>query len=108
MQSQSIKEVQAMSQEFDVHFEDSSYPPVSVPANENLSEHLDACNSPILFGCRSGLCGTCLIDVVSGETLPPGQEEREALEIYAPGNPCARLACQIDIVGHLKVRKGKS
>lgn len=97
-----------MSQEFDVHFEDTAYLPVSVPAQENLSEHLDACNSPILFGCRSGLCGTCLIDVVSGEVPPPCQEECQALEIYAPGNPSARLACQIDIVGPLKLRKGKS
>ncbi len=93
-----------MSTEFEIEFEDSTFPPVKIPAGENLSEHLHACNSMILFGCRSGLCGTCLIEVVDGDLTPPSPDEREALDVYAPGNPRARLACQIDIFGPLKIK----
>ncbi|MFI5342624.1 MAG: 2Fe-2S iron-sulfur cluster-binding protein [Chlamydiales bacterium] len=94
-----------MSIEFEVDFDNSTFPPVKVPAGENLSEHLHACNSTILFGCRSGLCGTCLIEVVHGQIAPPNQEELEALKIYAPDNPQARLACQLEVCGPIKLKK---
>ncbi len=107
MQPKSVKEVQAMNNECEIQFEDCTFPPVKIPSGENLSEHLHACNSPILFGCRSGLCGTCLIEVVEGETAPPSQDEKEALEVYAPGNPRMRLACQLSAYHSLKIRKVK-
>lgn len=107
MQSQSVKEVQTMSNEYEIQFEDSTFSPVKIPSGENLSEYLHACNSPILFGCRSGLCGTCLIEIMEGETTPPSQEEKEALEVYSPGNPRMRLACQLSASHSLKIRKVK-
>ncbi len=94
-----------MSSEYEIHFEDSSFPPVKVPEGDNLSEHLHACNSTILFGCRSGICGTCLIEVVDGNVAPPSREEREALVVYAPGNSRARLACQLIACGELTIKK---
>ena len=90
---------------FEIQFEESSFPSQKFTAGENLSELLHACNSPILFGCRSGICGTCLIEVVEGYPSPANPEEVEALEVYAPENPRARLACQMVLSCPLKIKK---
>ncbi|MCG8671697.1 MAG: (2Fe-2S)-binding protein [Pseudomonadales bacterium] len=86
-----------------VSFFDPAYQPVSVEEDELLSEVLDATNSPLLFGCRTGICGTCVIEV-EGELPPADDDEKELLEIYAPGNPNARLACQIELTSSIRVR----
>lgn len=91
----------------EIHFEDSAFEHQKVPKGENLSEHLHACNSPLLFGCRSGLCGVCLVEVLEGECSPIGADEKDALAVYAPDNPRARLACQIEPLGNLKVKSIK-
>jgi len=74
----------------------------SIEANDGelLSESLDVTNSPILFGCRTGICATCLVQVVEGaEHLPELEEdEEEVLEIYAEVENC-RLACQLSLSG---------
>jgi ferredoxin len=85
-----------------VRFFDESYAPVELAAGATLSEHLDVGNSPLLFGCRTGLCGTCLVRV-EGELPPPDEDEQELLEMLAPGDPHARLACQVKLVGDLRV-----
>jgi ferredoxin len=36
---------------------------------------------------------------------PPDLAEAEALELYAPGNPCARLACQLILSAPVRIRK---
>lgn len=72
----------------------------------SLSERLTAVTSPVLFGCRSGICGTCLIEVESDEELiGPSEEESEALQVYAEGNPKARLACQFQLTSDVSIRK---
>jgi ferredoxin len=94
-----------------VAFPGTAFPPAELPDLASLSELLTVQNSPLLFGCRSGLCGTCLIEVEESGAQrlePPGAEEAEALEIYAPGNARARLACQIHICAHLRVWKIQS
>ena len=93
-----------------IEFPDTAFPPQEIPLRGCLPLHLSVQNSPLLFGCRSGLCGTCLIEVeaADGAMEPPADDEREALEIYAPGNPRARLACQLVPLGALRVRKIES
>jgi ferredoxin len=89
-----------------VEFPGTRFEPVELPDLASLSLNLTVQNSPLLFGCRSGLCGTCLIAVETDEPLrPPDSAEAEALEIYAPGNPCARLACQLVLSTGLRIRK---
>ena len=91
-----------------VAFPGTAFPSVELPDLASLSEQLTVENSPLLFGCRSGLCGTCLIEVeeTGAERLePPSPDEAETLAIYAPGNVRARLACQIHICANLRVRK---
>jgi ferredoxin len=86
-----------------VSFFDPAFAPMAIKEDEQLSEVLDATNSPVLFGCRTGICGTCVIEV-EGDLPPPEDEEKELLELYAPDNPKARLACQIELTGPIRVR----
>ncbi len=61
-------------------------------------------NSPVLFGCRTGICGTCLVEVI-GEIPPPQPEEQEMLDTLAPKNANARLACQLELTTNVEIRK---
>jgi ferredoxin len=49
---------------------------------------------PVLLGCRTGICGTCLAEVeAAGPLDPPDEHERELLDLLAPGHARARLLC---------------
>jgi ferredoxin len=85
-----------------VRFMASGHPPVWLPRNSNLSEHLTVQNSPVLFGCRTGICGTCVARV-DGDIPPPNDEERDTLESIAPGDPRARLLCQLDLTADIDI-----
>ena len=95
---------------FTIAFPDTHHEPVSLPTGTKLSEQLTIINSPLLFGCRTGICGTCLVQVEEGaDTLTaPEPDEKEALEVYAPGNARARLACQIILNATIALRKIES
>ncbi|MBI2125180.1 (2Fe-2S)-binding protein [Candidatus Woesearchaeota archaeon] len=58
----------------------------------------DACEElGVLFGCREGLCGTCMIDILEGEdNLSELTEEEVAMDRDREH----RLACQT------KIKKG--
>lgn len=86
-----------------ISFPQTKFLPLSLEFNACLAEYLTPDNSPILFGCRTGLCGTCLVKVV-GEILSPEAEEREILAILAPDDVQARLACQIKLTGDIAIR----
>lgn len=90
------------SKRYLVSFFDPGFEPVSVDHGDYLSEALDAKNSPLLFGCRTGICGTCVIEV-EGDLPAAGPEEQEILDLYAPDTPNARLACQIELTGPIRV-----
>ena len=89
-----------MSEQITIRFPASGAPPAQLPAGAPLAEHLDAVNSPLLFGCRTGICGTCLV-TVEGPAAPPDADEQELLDIFAEGDPSARLACQLICRGDL-------
>lgn len=76
------------------------YRAVLLPDRVALAEHLTALNSPVLFGCRTGICGTCLVRA-EGAVEPPDEDEREVLDIYAHGDASARLACQLACTGEV-------
>jgi ferredoxin len=92
---------------YNIEFPATNHKPVCLPDGANLSETLTVVNSPVLFGCRTGICGTCLVQIEDGyATLsPPDPAEQEALEIYAPGNDTARLACQINLTSNIALIK---
>ena len=52
-----------MSDTVEVAFPGSSHGAVRLNKGDNLSEQLTVQNSPVLFGCRTGICATCLSEV---------------------------------------------
>jgi ferredoxin len=87
---------------FKVSFFDEKFAPVELAAGSSICEFLDVGNSPLLFGCRTGICGTCLVRV-EGALPPPSDEERELLDMLAPGDAQARLGCQIKLTADIRV-----
>jgi ferredoxin len=90
-----------------VSFSSAGHDSVSLERGSILSERLSIANSPLLFGCRTGICGTCLIEVETqenGELAYPSADEKELLELIAPGNPRARLACQIELRADIRIK----
>ena len=76
-------------------------------AESNLSEHLTIANSSVLFGCRTGICGTCVVEILSeknGRLAAPDSEEREILELLSSPQQNARLACQMKVQADLVIR----
>lgn len=90
-----------------VEFVDSDKVPVDLNEGDCLSEKLTIHNSPILFGCRIGICGTCAVEVVKedGSLHPRTYDETEFLGTMAPGRDNVRLACQIHINTNIKIKK---
>lgn len=89
-----------------VRFPGTRYGPLTLPHGANLARNLTIVNSPVLFGCRTGLCGTCVVGVEPDgpHAIPaPDEDEREVLSIVAPDEARARLACQIDLVADICV-----
>ena len=89
-----------------VRFPNSKFPSIAVEPHRNLAEVLTVQNSPVLFGCRTGICGTCLVRV-EGDIPPPDRDEREMLDILAAELPQARLACQLDLTDDIALVAAK-
>jgi ferredoxin len=70
----------------------------------NFLELCENEDTSILFGCRDGACGACLVKVLEGsENLSPMKDdERDFLETLA-AEPNERLACQCQINGDIVV-----
>ncbi len=81
---------------------------VTVPAGSRVIEISDKVNSGIVYGCREGDCGTCLMKVVSGigNLTEPSVLEDKVLREHFVGRHF-RLACQAQVLGgHVVVRPG--
>ena len=89
-----------------IQFPQTNHKSIELERNQNLAEHLTIENSPILFGCRTGICGTCIV-AIEGDIPPASSEEIELLEVLAPENPKARLACQIQLTNDIEITKIK-
>ena len=78
---------------------------IEIEEGVELSKQLDSTNSPILFGCRTGICGTCLLSVENGKENcnEVSEDEAELLEIISD-DPNARLGCLVKCSGNVKVK----
>jgi len=94
----------------------------TVPAGTRVIEISDKISSGIVYGCREGDCGTCLMKVVEGmENLsqPSVLEARILKELENLSQPSVlearilkehfagrdtRLACQAQVLGDVTVR----
>jgi ferredoxin len=81
---------------------------VHLPANSALTdlefELHDQKSIP--FGCRSGACGACLIEIVEG-TAPfseKGSEEEAFLAVLGYPGDSYRLACQCRLRANVTIR----
>jgi ferredoxin len=85
---------------------DQSDQKVAIKEGTNLSLELNSKNSPVLFGCRTGLCATCLVEVIEGsqELAAPDAKELEILSIYEGQGKNLRLACQLSPAHNLKLK----
>lgn len=95
---------------YKVEFTDKNYKAVELEENVELCERLTIQNSPILFGCRIGICGTCLIRVHEESPHPLLERtanEEEFLEGLYPGDKTLRLACQVKLTTNIKIEKEK-
>ena len=91
-----------------VYFADEAFS-VEVASGQSLTDICDQYPTSLLFGCRDGACGTCLIEVVEGiDHLDAVTEvERDMLTVMAEGNQQARLACQCTVRGDIRIRSLK-
>lgn len=87
-----------------VDFPGTRFAAVDLPDGAELARHLDVHNAPVLFGCRTGVCGTCAA-VVEGALPPPSDDEREVLDVEWEGVAGARLLCQLRPRADLTVRR---
>lgn len=78
---------------------------LTVPVGVRVIEISEKVDSGIIYGCREGDCGTCMMKVVDGwENLstPSVIEDRVLKENNAGRH--YRLACQAQILGDVTVR----
>lgn len=77
---------------------------VEVADGVNLADCDEMFDTPVLFGCRSGSCGTCVLQVVEGMDNISGMlaDEKDCIPSVTKESNC-RLACQIHIEGPVKL-----
>jgi ferredoxin len=78
---------------------------VNVPAGIRVIEVSEKVGAGIIYGCREGDCGTCMMHVVEGWnnlTEPSVLEEKVLRENMAGRHD--RLACQAQIIGDCTVK----
>jgi ferredoxin len=92
-----------------IEFVETNFDSVELPEGQYLADYLTAKNSPLLFGCRAGVCGTCLVEVtpLQGTLSQPNDLEAETLALFAPDNSKARLACQLNLTTCVALKKIK-
>ncbi|MEE8657532.1 2Fe-2S ferredoxin-type domain-containing protein [Acetobacteraceae bacterium EV16G] len=83
---------------------------VLLPAGVQLTElehELREDNIP--FGCKSGACGACVIEVLDGlaNLNSKEEDEDEFLEMLGFSGPGFRLACQCQLNGAVTLRVAK-
>jgi ferredoxin len=73
---------------------------IEVPDNYALIDMCEQHDTSILFGCRDGACGACMVKVLEGAThlSPMKDDEKDFLETMS-AMPNERLACQCKISG---------
>ena len=77
---------------------------LEVQENEAIIDACENVDTSILFGCRDGACGACMIRVLeSPQNLSPmGEHEKDFLETMA-ARENERLACQCRVLGDVTI-----
>ena len=77
---------------------------IEVDDDYPMIDMCDDYDTSILFGCRDGACGACMIKVLEGaDNLSPKKEhESDFLETMAAEDD-ERLACQCRVRGNVRI-----
>lgn len=75
---------------------------LELPKGASLQE----CDSILSFGCRSGACGACVIEVVDGmkNLSTIGQDEKDFLTFLGLSDDAHRLACQCVVLDSVTIK----
>lgn len=78
---------------------------ISVPAGTRLIEVSEQVGAGIIYGCREGDCGTCMMEVLDGwsNLSEPSVLEEKVLRENMAGRSY-RLACQAQVLGDCVVK----
>jgi len=76
-----------------------------LPRDSHLVDALELGVSGLIFGCRAGACGICVIEVMEGAgNLSPCEEDEAALlEALGFQQRSVRLACQCRLHGDIVI-----
>lgn len=79
---------------------------VELPQNSPLTDLEELTETDIAFGCRSGACGVCTIEVLKGISNLSEASDMERSFLTALGYPEERyrLACQCRLQGDIMVQ----
>ena len=79
---------------------------VELPRNSTLTALEEVQETIIPFGCRSGACGSCAIEVLEGISNLTVADDRERLFLTTLGYPEQhyRLACQCRLQGDITIK----
>ncbi|MFK7873527.1 MAG: 2Fe-2S iron-sulfur cluster-binding protein [Oligoflexales bacterium] len=77
---------------------------VEIPDGSAMIDMCEDHDTSILFGCRDGACGACMIKVLDGaeHISPMEDDEKDFLETMA-AEENERLACQCRVSGDIRV-----
>ncbi len=72
---------------------------INVGMNETFQKIVERAGSGMVFGCRDGQCGTCIVDIELGNDYlnEKTEKEKEVLKKFPEAGPKSRLACQIHV-----------
>ncbi|MBM3229355.1 (2Fe-2S)-binding protein [Candidatus Parvarchaeota archaeon] len=77
---------------------------VEVAVGSNVADICDKENIPFPFSCRSGVCTTCLCNVLEGSEILGEKEANEQMTLEgASAKENQRLGCQLKVVKEGKV-----
>jgi ferredoxin len=79
---------------------------IELPHNSILTALEEVQKKGISFGCRSGACGACLIEILEGipSLTKADNMERMFLVTLGYSEECYRLACQCRLQGDIVIR----
>ena len=82
----------------------TDYKTVEVPHGSALIDMCEEHDTSILFGCRDGACGACMIRVIEGKEniSKMDDNEQDFLETMA-AEANERLACQCRVSGDIVI-----
>ena len=77
---------------------------VEVPVGASLTQIAEDSGAGIVFSCKAGVCGSCLVNVLRGmDNLSQKTDVEKATLDGLAAKPNQRLACQVIVKGDVEI-----